>query len=65
MTDNYVESESISPSIMHDRAVVIWAVEIVCRLFPEVMYMLCQKQKKTKHLHTHFVKNLATAIRTT
>lgn len=45
MTDNYVESESNSPSIMHDRAVVIWAVEIVCHLFPEVMYVLCQKQK--------------------
>lgn len=64
MTDNYVESESNSPSIMHDRGVVIWAVEIVCHLFPEVMYVLCQKNKK-KHLHTHFVKNRATAIRMT
>lgn len=25
------------PSIMHDRVVVIWAVEIVCLLFPEVV----------------------------
>lgn len=64
MTDNYVESESNSPSIMHDRVVVIWAVEIVCHLFPEVMYVLCQKKKK-KHLHTHFVKNRVTAIRMT
>lgn len=45
MTDNYVESESNSPSIMHDRVVVIWAVEIVCHLFPEVMYVLCQNPK--------------------
>lgn len=32
---------------MHDRAVVIWAVKIVCRLFPEVVYLFCQNRKNT------------------
>lgn len=57
MTDNYVESESNSPSIMHDRGVVIWAVEIVCHLFPEVMYVLCQKQKKKTPSHSFCEKS--------
>lgn len=33
---------------MHDRAVVIWAVEIVCHMFSEVIYIVCQKTQKMK-----------------
>lgn len=42
---NYVASKSSSPSIMHDRAVIIWTVQIVCHLFPEVVHLVCQNIK--------------------
>lgn len=29
--------KSSSPSIMHERAVVIWTIKIVCHLLPEVV----------------------------
>lgn len=50
---NHVASKSCSPSIMHDGAVVIWTVEIVCQLFPEVVQLVCQNIKEegnTSHL---------------
>lgn len=44
---NYVASQCSSPSIMHDRAVVIRTIEIVCHLFLEVMRLFCQNIKTT------------------
>ena len=41
-----VFSKSSLPSIMHDRVVIIWAVEIVCHLLAEVMNVVCQNNKK-------------------
>lgn len=45
MKDNNGESEMSSPSVVHDRVVVIWAVEVVCHLFPEVVHVICRNKK--------------------
>lgn len=42
---------------MHDRAIVIWTIEIVCHLFPEVMHLVCQNTKDEGHT-THLARKI-------